>query len=147
MIKEKLKLIFLYCLLSAVVAISILYFGYNIYYEGYIASDINTCDCITYAVEQTLLSENSLEKKKEFIEKICSYSYSEITIENVSDKTMLYKHESGFKNKKLFNKIPLMGKLIRTKDGNYSIEYKTYVPKFYTCITYCLYLGKHMTRI
>ena len=54
---------------------------------------------------------------------------------------MLYKHETGFINRKLFNTFPLMGKLIKTKDGNYSIEYKTYVPKFYTCITYCLYLG------
>ena len=147
MIKEKIKFIFVFILVSIIIVISATYLGYYMYYDGYIASDINTGNCITYAVEQTLLSENSLEKKKEFIEKICSYSYSEIIVENVSDKTILYKHESGFKNKKLFNKFPLMGKLIRTKDGNYSIEYKTYVPKFYTCITYCLYLGKHMTRI
>ena len=147
MIKEKLKPILLFVSILLVIVIFALYLGYYMYYEGYIASDMNTGNCITYAVEQVLLSENSQEKKKEMIEKFCSYSYSEITIKNISDKTILYKHESGFINKKLFNKFPLMGKLIRTKDGNYSIEYKTYVPKFYTCITYCLYLGKHMTRI
>lgn len=147
MIKEKIKFIFVFIVISMVVLISATYLGYYMYYDGYIASDMNMGNCITYAVEQVLLSENSLEKKKEFIEKICSYSYLEITVENISDKIILYKHESGFKNKKLFNKIPLMEKLIKTKDGNYSIEYKTYVPKFYTCITYCLYLSKHMTRI
>lgn len=147
MIKEKLKPILLFVSILLVIVIFALYLGYYMYYEGYIASDMNTGNCITYAVEQVLLSENSLEKKKEKIENICSYSYSEIIVENVSDKTMFYKKESGFINKKLFNKIPLMGKLIRTKDGNYSIEYKTYIPKFYTTIKYCLYLGKHMTRI
>ena len=147
MIKEKIKFIFVFIVLSMIILISATYLGYYMYYDGYIASDINTGDCITYAVERVLLLENSLEKKKEMKEKICSYSHSEITIENISDKTMLYKHESGFTNKKFFKEFPLMGKLIRTKDGNYSIEYKTYVPKFYTCITYCLYLGKHITRI
>lgn len=147
MIKEKIKFIFVFIVVSIIIVISATYLGYYMYYDGYIASDINTGNCITYAIEQVLLSENSLEKKKEFIEKFCSYSYSEIIVENVSDKTIFYKKESGFINKKLFNKFPLMGKLIKTKDGNYSIEYKTYVPKFYTCVTYCLYLGKHMTRI
>ena len=147
MIKEKLKPILLFVSILLVVVIFALYLGYYMYYEGYIASDMNTGNCITYAVEQVLLSENSQEKKKEMIEKFCSYSYSEITIKNISDKTILYKHESGFINKKLFKTFTLIGKLIKTKDGNYSIEYKTYVPKFYTCITYCLYLGKHMTRI
>ena len=147
MIKEKIKFIFVFIVVSMVIVISATYLGYYMYYDGYITSDMNTGDCITYEVEQTLLSENTLEKKKEFIEKNCSYSYSEIIVENISDNTILYKHESGFKNKKFFNKFPLMGKIIKTKDGNYSIEYKTYVPKFYTCVTYCLYLGKHMIRI
>ena len=147
MIKEKIKFIFVFIVLSIIIVISTTYLGYYMYYDGYIASDMNTGDSITYAVEQILLSENSLEKKKEMIEKVCSYSYSEITIENVSDKTMLYKHESGFRNKKLFNTFPLMGKLVKTKEGIYSIEYKTYVPKFYTTMKHCLYLGKHMTRI
>ncbi len=147
MIKEKIKFIFVFIVVSMIIVISATYLGYYMYYDGYIASDMNTGDCITYAVEQILLSDNSLEKKKEMIEKICSYSNSEITIENISDKTMLYQHESGFINKKLFNTFPLMGKLIKTKNRDYSIEYKTYVPKFYTCITYCLYLGKHITRI
>ena len=147
MIKEKIKFIFVFIVVSMIIVISATYLGYYMYYDGYITSDINTGDCITYAVEQILLSDNSLEKKKEMIEKICSYSNSEITIENISDKTMLYKHETGFINKKLFNTFPLMGKLIKTKNRDYSIEYKTYVPKFYTCITYCLYLGKHITRI
>ena len=147
MIKEKIKFIFVFILVSIIIVISATYLGYYMYYDGYIASDINTGDCITYAVEQVLLSENSQEKKKEMIEKICSYSHSEITIKNISDKTMLYKHETGFINKKLFNTFPLMGKLIKTKNGDYSIEYKTYVPKFYIAVTRCIYLGKHMTRI
>lgn len=147
MIKEKIKFIFVFIVVSIIIVISATYLGYYMYYDGYIASDMNTGNCITYAIEQVLLSENSLEKKKELIEKFCSYSCSEIIVENVSDKTIFYKKESGFINKKLFNEFPLMGKLIKTKDGNYSIEYKTYVPKFYTCVTYCLYLGKHMTRI
>ncbi len=42
MIKEKLKPVFLYCLISLVVTMSILYFGYYMYYEGYIASEIDT---------------------------------------------------------------------------------------------------------
>ena len=50
------------------IVISATYLGYHMYYDGYIASDINTGDCITYAVEQVLLSENSQEKKKEMIE-------------------------------------------------------------------------------
>ena len=147
MIKEKLKPILLFVSILVAIAISVLYLGYYMYYEGYIASDMNTGNCITYVVEQVLLSENSLEKKKEKIENICSYSYSEIIVENVSDKTMFYKKESGFINKKLFKEFDLSAKAIKIKDDSYSIKYKTYIPKFYTTIKYCLYLGKHMTRI
>ena len=147
MIKEKLKPILLFVSILLVIVIFALYLGYYMYYEGYIASDMNTGNCITYVVEQVLLSENSLEKKKEKIENICSYSYSEIIVENVSDKTMFYKKESGFINKKLFKEFDLSAKAIKIKDDSYSIKYKTYIPKFYTTIKYCLYLGKHMTRI
>ena len=147
MIKEKLKPILFTVAILVTIVIFALYLGYYMYYEGYIASDMNTGNCITYAVEQVLLSENSLEKKKEKIENICSYSYSEIIVENVSDKTMFYKKESGFINKKLFKEFDLSAKAIKIKDDSYSIKYKTYIPKFYTTIKYCLYLGKHMTRI
>ena len=145
--EAKIKKMLLIVAMCVVVLIFFKYLDYYLFYDGYISSDINTGNCITYAVEQILLSENSPEKKKEMIEKICSYSNSEITIENVSDKTMLYKHESDFINKKLFKEFPLMGKLIKTKKGDYFIEYKTYVPKFYTAVTRCIYLGKHMMRI
>lgn len=147
MIKEKLKPIFLYCLISAFVFISILYFGYYMYYEGYIASEIDTCDTIKTAVEQVLLSENTQENKKELIEKLCSYTYAEISVENLSNRTMFYKKESWIKNKKLFKELGLSAQTIKIKDEYYSIKYKTYIPKFYTTIKYCLYLGKHMTRI
>ena len=103
------------------IVISATYLGYYMYYDGYIASDINTGDCITYAVEQVLLSENSQEKKKEMIEK-----KERTVVELGSTKGIFCGHDHK---------------------NNYSIEYKTYVPKFYTCVTYCLYLGKHMTRI
>ena len=147
MIKEKLKLIFLYCLLSAVVAISILYFGYNIYYEGYIASDINTCDCINYSIKEILFSENTQEKKQELIKEICKYSYAEISVENLSDNTIFYKKESWIKNKKLFKSFVLSAQTIKIKNEYYSIKYKTYIPKFYTAIRYCIFLGKHMSII
>ena len=149
MIKEKLKPVFLYCLLSAFVFISILYFGYYMYYEGYIASEIDTCDTDTIktAVEHVLLSENTQEKKKELIEKLCSYTYAEISVENLSNRTMFYKKESEFTNKKLFKCFGLSAQTIKIKDEYYSIKYKTCIPKFYTTMKYCLYLGKNMTRI
>lgn len=147
MIKEKLKLIFLYCLLSAVVAISILYFGYYMYYEGYIASDMNTCDSINYSVKEILFSENTQEKEKALIEKLCSCTYAEITIENLSDNTIFYKKESWIKNKKLFKSFVLSVRTIKIKDEYYSIKYKNYIPKFYTAIRHCIFVGKHMTMI
>lgn len=147
MIKEKLKPVFLYCLISLVVAMSILYFGYYMYYEGYIASEIDTCDTIKTAVEQVLLSENTQEKKKELIEKLCSYTYAEISVENLSNKTVFYKKDSWIKNKKLFKELGLSAQTIKIKDEYYSIKYKTYIPKFYTTMKYGLYLGKHMTKI
>lgn len=147
MIREKLKPVFLYCLISAFVFISILYFGYYMYYEGYTASEIDTCDTIKSAVEQVLLSENTQEKKKELIKEICKYPYAEIIVKNILDDTIFYKKDSWIKNKKLFKELGLSAQTIKIKDEYYSIKYKTYIPKFYTTIKYCLYLGKHMTRI
>lgn len=147
MIKEKLKSIFLYCLISVVVAISILYFCYYMYYEGYIASDINTCDSINYSVKEILFSENTQEKKKALIEKLCLYTYAEITIKKLSDDTIFYKKESWIKNKKLFKSFVLSVRTIKIKDEYYSIKYKIYIPKFYTAIRYCIFLGKHMTIV
>ena len=147
MIREKLKPVFLYCLISAFVFISILYFGYYMYYEGYIASEIDTCDTIKTAVEQVLLSENTQEKKKELIEKLCSYTYAEISVENLSNKTVFYKKDSWIKNKKLFKEISFSEYVVKTENGTYSIKYTNFIPKFYTAIRYCIFLGKHMTKI
>lgn len=147
MIREKLKPVFLYCLISAFVFISILYFGYYMYYEGYIASEIDTCDTIKSAVEQVLLSENTQEKKRELIKEICKYPYAEITIENLSADTMFYKKDSWIKNKKLFKEISFSEYVVKTENGTYSIKYTNFIPKFYTAIRYCIFLGKHMTRI
>ena len=147
MIREKLKPVFLYCLISAFVFISILYFGYYMYYEGYTASEIDTCDTIKSAVEQVLLSENTQEKKRELIKEICKYPYAEITIENLSDDTVFYKKDSWIKNKKLFKEISFSEYAVKTENGTYSIKYTNFIPKFYTAIRYCIFLGKHMTRI
>ena len=147
MIKEKLKLILFTVAILVTIVIFALYLGYYMYYEGYIASDIKTCDSINYSIEQILLSEHSQEKKKELIEKICSYSYAEIVVENISSDDIFYKKDSWIKNKNLFKEFDLSAQTIKIKDDSYSIKYKTYIPKFYTTIKYCLYLGKHMTRI
>ena len=147
MITEKIKFIFVFIVVSMFIVISATYLGYYMYYDGYIASDINTGDCITYAVEQVLLSENSQEKKKELIKEICKYPYAEISVENLSNKTIFYKKESWIKNKKNFKELGLSAQTIKIKDEYYSIKYKTYIPKFYTTMKNCLYLGKHMTRI
>lgn len=147
MIKEKLKPILLFVSILLVIVIFALYLGYYMYYEGYIASDIKICDSINYSIEQILLSDHSQEKKKELIEKLCSYTYAEISVENLSNKTIFYKKDSWIKNKNLFREFDLSAQTIKIKDDSYSIKYKTYIPKFYTTIKYCLYLGKHMTRI
>ncbi len=147
MIKEKIKFIFVFIVLSIFIVISATYLGYYMYYEGYIASDIGTCSCIEHAVKEILLSDNSQEKKKELIKEICLCSYGEITIENLSNKTMFYKRESWIINKTLFREFALSAQTIKIKDEYYSIKYKNYIPKFYTTMKYCLYLGKHMTRI
>ncbi|MBR3627577.1 MAG: hypothetical protein IKN42_01875 [Elusimicrobia bacterium] len=147
MIKKKLQFIFLYCLISAFVFISILYFGYYMYYEGYTASEIDTCDTVKSAVEQVLLSKNTQEKKKELIKEICKYPYAEITVESISDDTMFYKKESWIKNKKLFKEISFSEYIVKTDNGTYSIKYTNFIPKFYTAIRYCIFLGKHMTSV
>lgn len=147
MIKEKIKSIFVFVITLMIILISTVYVGYYMFHDGYIASDINNCDCITYVVEQILLSENTPEKKKEMIEKICFYSHSEITVENISDKIILYKKESGFINKKLFKEMVLSAQIKKINNKYYSIEYKTYIPTFYTSIKYYIFLGKHMTRV
>ncbi|MBR4632275.1 MAG: hypothetical protein IKO48_03020 [Elusimicrobia bacterium] len=147
MIKEKLKPILFTVAILVTIVIFALYLGYYMYYEGYIAADIKTCDGINYSIEQILLSKNTQEKKKELIEKLCSYTYAEISVENLSDDTMFYKKESDFKNEKLFKGLGLSAKTIKIKEDYYSIRYKIYIPTFYTTIRYCLYLGKHMTKI
>ncbi len=147
MIKEKLKPILLFVSILLVVVIFALYLGYYMYYEGYIASDIKTCDSINYSIEQILLSEHSQEKKKELIEKICSYSYAEIVVENISSDDIFYKKDSWIKNKKLFKEISFSEYVVKTENGTYSIKYTNFIPKFYTAIRYCIFLGKHMTRI
>ena len=147
MIKEKLKPILFTVAILVAVVISALYLGYYMYYEGYTASEIDTCDTIKSAIKQILLSENTQEKKKELIKEICKYPYAEINVEKLSNRTMFYKKESEFKNKKLFKGLGLSAETIKIKDEYYSINYKTYIPKFYTTMKYCLYLGKHMTRI
>ena len=147
MIKEKLKPIFLYCLISAFVFISILYFGYYMYYEGYIASEIDTCDTIKSAVEQVLLSENTQRKKKELIKEFCKYPYAEIIVKNILDDTIFYRKESWIKNKKFFKEISFSEYIVKTDSGTYSIKYTNFIPKFYTSIRYCIFLGKHMTSI
>ena len=85
MIKEKLKPILLFVSILLVIVISALYLGHYMYYEGYIASEIDTCDTIKSAIKQILLSENTQEKKKELIKEICKYPYAEITVKNISD--------------------------------------------------------------
>ena len=132
---------------SVLLIVAILYFGYCMYYEGYIASDMNTYSCIDLSIKQILSSESSPKEKKELIEKVCFYSYSEITIRNLSNKTVVYKKESGFINKSFFNELSLYGDVIETKYGDYLMEYKTYIPKFYISVRYNLLLGKNMTRI
>ena len=147
MIKEKLKPILFTVAILVTVVISALYLGYYMYYEGYIASEIDTCDTLKSAIKQILLSENTQEKKKELIKEICKYPYAEISVENLSNKTVFYKKDSWIKNKNLFRELGLSAQTIKIKDEYYSIKYKTYIPTFYTTIRYCLYLGKHMTKI
>lgn len=144
---RKIKQILLIVVICMIIGIFFNYLKYYMYYDGYIISDMNTAGSITYTIEQILLSENSPEKKKEMIEKICSYSYSEITIKNLSTDTILHKEESGFINKNLFNELILSKQLIKTKEGDYSIEYKTYIPKFFTAVRHCIYLGSSMIRV
>ena len=147
MIKEKIKFIFVFIMVLMIIVISSAYLGYYMYYEGYIASDISTCDCINYVVKEILLSENTSEKKKELIEKTCSYSYAEITINNLSDNTIFYKKESWIQNKSIFKEIVFSATIVETKEGQYSIKYTNYLPKFYTTMRYCIFLGKHMTKV
>ncbi len=91
--------------------------------------------------------ENPQEKKRELIKEICKYPYAEITIENLSDDTVFYKKDSWIKNKKLFKEISFSEYVVKTENGTYSIKYTNFIPKFYTAIRYCIFLGKHMTRI
>lgn len=147
MIKEKLKpILFIVTILVAIV-ISALYLGYYMYYEGYIASEIDTCDTIKSAIKQILLSENTQEKKKELIKEICKYPYAEITVKNISDDTIFYKRDSWIKNKNLFREIIFSKYIVETINGKYSIKYSNFIPKFYTSIRYNIFLGKNMTRI
>lgn len=147
MIKEKLKPILFTVAILVTIVISALYLGYYMYYEGYIASEIDTCDTIKSAVEQVLLSENTQEKKKELIKEICKYPYAEITVENISDDTIFYKKDSWIKNKNLFREFVFSEYIVKTSNKKYSIKYSNFIPKFYTTIRYCIFLGKHMTII
>ena len=137
---RKLFVLLIFLLMLAYIA----YYKYN---DGYIASDMNTCDTVNYAIEQILLSQDSDDDKKELIRKFCCYSYSEITVINLSDNTLFYEKECPFKNKKLFKEMVLSAQTIKVKDVYYSINYTTYIPKFYTALRYRLFLGKHIVRI
>ena len=147
MIKEKLKPIMFIVTILVTIVISALYLGYYMYYEGYIASEIDTCDTLKSAIKQILLSENTQEKKKELIKKICKYPYAEIIVKNILDDTIFYRKESWIKNKKFFKEISFSEYVVKTDNGAYSIKYTDFIPKFYTSIRYNIFLGKHMTRI
>ena len=147
MIKEKIKFILIFIVISMVIVISATYLGYYMYYDGYIASDIDTCDTIKSAIKQILLSENTQEKKKELIKEICKYPYAKISVENLSDDTIFYKKDSWIKNKNLFREFVFSEYIVETNNEKYLIKYSSFIPKFYTAIRYNIFLGKNMTRI
>ncbi len=145
--KDELWLLYRKMFILLIFLLMLNYIAYSKYNNGYIASDMSTCNTINYAIEQILLSENNEEKKKELIEKLCYYSYSEICVINLSNNTMFYEKECPFQNKKLFKERVLSVQTIKVNDEYYSIKYTTYIPKFYTTVRYRLFLGKHMVRI
>ncbi len=147
MIKEKIKFILIFIIISMVIVISATYLGYYMYYDGYIASEIDTCDTIKSAIKQILLSGNTQEKKKELIKEICKYPYAEITVKNISDDAIFYKKDSWIQNKNLFREFIFSEYIIETSNEKYSIKYSNFIPKFYTTIRYNIFLGKNMTRI